>query len=91
MNLLIVGEGSIGLRRKMLLQEMGHTVDGIDLKNKQLLNPTLAGSYDAVFICLPPNQCVPAACYCADAKTPFFLEKPGASSLSISAETSLLE
>lgn len=79
MNLLVVGDqGSIGKRRKMLLEEMGHSVDGIDIKNNQLLSKQLATSYEAVFICLPPTQCVPAACYCADTNVPFFLEKPGA-------------
>lgn len=79
MKLLIVGsEGSIGKRRKMLLEESGYKVDGIDQKKNQVLNKKLAEDYDAIFLCLPPSQCVNNAIDCVDAGVPFFLEKPGA-------------
>jgi predicted dehydrogenase len=79
MKLLVVGDqGSIGKRRKMLLEEMGHTVKGVDLKSNSQFDSDMAEDFDAVFICLPPTQCVNAALDCVTAKVPFFLEKPGA-------------
>ncbi len=79
MKLLVVGsEGSIGKRRKMLLEEMGHTVAGMDIKKNQYFSKTVAEEYDAVFLCLPPSVCAQNVMECVDAKVPFFLEKPGA-------------
>lgn len=79
MKIAMVGsEGSIGTRRKGILQELGHTVAGFDVKLGNVFDKKAVKEFDAAFICLPPNQCVKAASDCADAKVPFFLEKPGA-------------
>lgn len=79
MKLLVVGnQGSIGKRREGILADMGHKVSGIDAKNNSYLTTAKAKEFDAVFLCTPPNTLVDEARTCVDAKTPFFLEKPGA-------------
>lgn len=79
MQLAIIGsEGSIGKRRKGILEELGHQVTGFDYKLGNVFDKKAAKEFDASFICLPPVECVKTASYCADVGTPFFLEKPGA-------------
>lgn len=79
MQLAIIGsEGSIGKRRKGILEELGHTVTGFDDKLGSIFDKKAAKEFDAAFICVPPVSCVKVASDCADSKLPFFLEKPGA-------------
>lgn len=79
MKLLVVGaEGSIGKKRKALLEEMGHKVTGIDVGSKVLMGVNTASQYDAVFLCTPPNTLVEMAKDCCHAGVPFFVEKPAA-------------
>lgn len=79
MKLLVIGsEGSIGKKRKQILEEMGHKVTGIDIKTRTQWDPDMAEKFDAAFICVPPQQAVIHASGCIDGDLPFFLEKPGA-------------
>ena len=79
MQLAVVGSaGSIGARRKRLLEEMGHKVQGFDVKDHTPFSASHAKNFDAVFVCTPPLDQTNTAYECAQREVPFFLEKPGA-------------
>jgi len=81
MRLAVVGSaGSIGTRRKALLEEMGHQVTGFDTKDGNCFRYGNITEFDAVFICTPPKEQTTTAYECATVNKPFFLEKPGATS-----------
>lgn len=74
MNLLVVGNGSIGKRRASILESLGHTVKAIDKEDR--FSPSVASKYEAVFICTPNNNHFEHVITCIQAKVPFFCEKP---------------
>lgn len=79
MHFIVVGaNGSIGQKRTLILEEMGHKVKKIDSANNTFFYPEMAEDSDAVIICAPPVSCVDVGLQCVEAKVPFFIEKPGA-------------
>lgn len=79
MKILVVGsEGSIGTKRKLILESVGHKVEGVDVKTEKQMSSKLVKEFDAVLLCTPPNTLCKLANECIEAETPFFMEKPGA-------------
>ncbi len=75
MKLALVGhKGSIGSRRKMLLEEMGHTVTGFEINDR--FDVGEARKFEAVFVCSPNQEHYSHVLTCINAKVPFFCEKP---------------
>lgn len=79
MHITVVGaSGSIGQRRSMLLEDMGHKVHKLDAKDGTLLTAAHLKDTDAVMACVPPQALCEIGELCASFDKPFFLEKPGA-------------
>lgn len=79
MRIAIVGsEGSIGKKRSLILESMGHKVVRYDKVLKNVFNHIQAKEVDGVIACTPPADLCDVARDCITSRTPFFLEKPGA-------------
>lgn len=74
MNLLLLGNGSIGKRRASILESMGHSVKRLDIADK--FSTSVVKQYDAVFICTPNVHHFEHVITCIQAERPFFCEKP---------------
>ena len=79
MNVIVIGNGSIGMRHADNLSKMNHSVSIIDsdpaATSYAKLNRKLDGQ-DAAVICVPTNQHLPMLEHCLSKSLPAYVEKP---------------
>ena len=79
MNVVVIGDGSIGTRHSNNLFRMKHSVSMID-SDPSITSPAMLSAYlhkqDAAVICVPTDQHLSVLRHCLSAGVPAYIEKP---------------